>query len=137
VPDDALGNSDPARLERLGAVLGMAGRQVQVIVLTCTPDRYRNVGSAEVIRLAEVEGGIEGEAPGLSPGPPVGEAGSWSARVVECLRAAGTPLGRAEVISRSGLPGGLWQATIASLVAAGRVVREGEKRGARYRLPGG
>ena len=49
--DDALGNSDPQRLERLGAVLGTAGRQIQVIILTCEPDRYRNIGSGAVVRL--------------------------------------------------------------------------------------
>ncbi len=49
--DDAFGYSDTSRLERLGAVLALAGRQSQVIVLTCTPERYRNVGSAKVVRL--------------------------------------------------------------------------------------
>jgi len=49
--DDALGNSDPKRLEGLGAVLSRAGRDAQVIVLTCTPDRYRDVGDATVVRL--------------------------------------------------------------------------------------
>ncbi len=53
--DDALGNSDPQRLERLGAVFNTAGRQAQIIVLTCDPDRYRNVGSASVVRLETVQ----------------------------------------------------------------------------------
>ncbi|WP_458039545.1 ATP-binding protein, partial [Klebsiella pneumoniae] len=38
--DDALGYTDPERLASMGAVLGHAGRQTQVIVLTCTPQRY-------------------------------------------------------------------------------------------------
>lgn len=50
--DDALGNSDPQRLEAMGAVLAVAGRQCQIIVLTCQPDRYRHVGSATVVRLS-------------------------------------------------------------------------------------
>ncbi len=49
--DDALGYSDPSRLEAMGAVLATAGRDCQVIVLTCMPDRYRHVGSAKVARL--------------------------------------------------------------------------------------
>ena len=49
--DDAFGYSDADRLERLGAVLALAGRQCQIVVLTCTPERYRNVGTAKVIRL--------------------------------------------------------------------------------------
>ncbi|MHC4937731.1 MAG: ATP-binding protein [Planctomycetota bacterium] len=51
VLDDALGYSDPARLEGLGALLAHAGNQAQIIVLTCTPGRFRHVGDATVIRL--------------------------------------------------------------------------------------
>lgn len=49
--DDALGYSDPSRLEAMGAVLSTAGRDCQVIVMTCMPDRYRHVGSAKIERL--------------------------------------------------------------------------------------
>jgi hypothetical protein len=51
--DDALGYSDPERLRRVGAVLSVAAASAQVIVLTCTPDRYRSVGSAQVISLRD------------------------------------------------------------------------------------
>ena len=51
VLDDALGWSDPDRLRTMGAVIAAAGRECQVIVLTCTPGRYANVGDAKVIRL--------------------------------------------------------------------------------------
>lgn len=144
--DDALGNSDPARLERLGAILSLAGRQVQVIVLTCTPDRYRNVGSATVIKLTADDGAEGGEPP--APGPALpgraaegkgisaeaeGEGSSPASRVLACLRAAGGPLGKSEIVARSGLPESAWQATIASLLALGQVTREGERRGTRYR----
>jgi AAA ATPase domain len=50
--DDALGNSDPQRLESMGAVLAVAGRQSQIIVLTCQPDRYEHVGGAQIVRLS-------------------------------------------------------------------------------------
>ena len=49
--DDALGWSDPQRLEAMGAVLARAGASTQVIVLTCFPDRYVHVGGATVVRL--------------------------------------------------------------------------------------
>jgi DNA repair exonuclease SbcCD ATPase subunit len=49
--DDSLGYSDPERLERMGAVLALAGRECQVIVLTCAPDRYRHVGDARIVRV--------------------------------------------------------------------------------------
>ena len=50
--DDALGNSDQQRLEAMGAVLAVAGRQSQIIVLTCQPDRYEHVGGAHIVRLS-------------------------------------------------------------------------------------
>ncbi|MCY3909887.1 MAG: AAA family ATPase [bacterium] len=51
VIDDALGWSDPSRLQAMGAVIAAAGRDCQVIVLTCTPGRYAHVGKATVVRL--------------------------------------------------------------------------------------
>lgn len=49
--DDALGWSDPTRLDRMGAVISSAGDNCQVIVLTCTPGRYSSVGKATVLRI--------------------------------------------------------------------------------------
>ncbi|MDR1152126.1 MAG: hypothetical protein LBK72_06590, partial [Bifidobacteriaceae bacterium] len=49
--DDTLGFADPARLRDLGTVLGTVGRQAQVVLLTCQPDRFANVGGATVVRL--------------------------------------------------------------------------------------
>ncbi len=49
--DDALGWSDPDKLSRMGAVISLAGRSCQIIVLTCTPGRYAGVGNARVVAL--------------------------------------------------------------------------------------
>ena len=49
--DDALGWSDPSRLQRMGAAIAAAGDGCQVIILTCTPGRYAHVGSAKVVQL--------------------------------------------------------------------------------------
>ncbi len=49
--DDALGFSDPARLEAMGAAIAVAGRDTQVILLTCTPGRFVHVGTAALVRL--------------------------------------------------------------------------------------
>ncbi|PVY31226.1 AAA family ATPase [Williamsia muralis] len=49
--DDALGYTDPERLASMGAVLGHAGRNTQVIVLTCTPQRYQGVGGAHLVAV--------------------------------------------------------------------------------------
>ena len=51
--DDALGFSDPARLQSMGTAMAAAGKTSQVIVLTCTPGRFMHVGSAEVLRLGD------------------------------------------------------------------------------------
>lgn len=50
--DDALGYTDPERLPLMGAVLAKAAKDCQIIVLTCIPDRYNNVGQATVVSLA-------------------------------------------------------------------------------------
>ena len=49
--DDALGFSDPSRLEKMGAAIAAAGRQCQIVILTCTPGRFMHVGNAEVVRF--------------------------------------------------------------------------------------
>jgi energy-coupling factor transporter ATP-binding protein EcfA2 len=51
VLDDALGWSDPARLERMGAAFHVAARDCQIIVLTCMPERYAAIGSATLVDL--------------------------------------------------------------------------------------
>ncbi len=51
VIDDALGYSDPDKLAKIGAAFNVAGKDCQVIVLTCEPGRYRGVGGAKVISL--------------------------------------------------------------------------------------
>ena len=53
VIDDALGWSDPTRLQRMGAAIAAAGKHCQVIVLTCTPGRYAHVGNATVVNLPD------------------------------------------------------------------------------------
>lgn len=49
--DDALGYSDPARLQRICAAFSLVGGGSQVILLTCTPGRYAAIPDAHVIRI--------------------------------------------------------------------------------------
>ncbi|MGV0794787.1 AAA family ATPase [Mycolicibacterium sp. XJ1819] len=51
VIDDALGFTDPDRLVRMGAVFNAVGGDGQVIVLTCSPQRYAAVDGALHIEL--------------------------------------------------------------------------------------
>ena len=57
--DDSLGWSDPKRLQTMGAAIAAAGKRCQVIVLTCTPGRYSNVGKANVITLGNLGAQME------------------------------------------------------------------------------
>jgi len=49
--DDALGFTDAARLTKMGEVFDAVGGDGQVIVLTCSPERYAAVGDALHIEL--------------------------------------------------------------------------------------
>lgn len=44
--DDALGFADPERLRALNLVLSRVGRDAQVVVLTCQPERFSHIGGA-------------------------------------------------------------------------------------------
>jgi AAA ATPase domain len=52
VVDDALGFTDPDRLAKMGEVFDTVGAHGQVIVLTCSPDRYDGVQGAHRIDLS-------------------------------------------------------------------------------------
>ncbi len=52
VVDDALGFTDPDRLAKMGQLFDSVGTHGQVIVLTCSPDRYDGVQGAHRIDLS-------------------------------------------------------------------------------------
>jgi hypothetical protein len=49
--DDALGFADPSRLESMGAAIARAGEDCQIILLTCTPGRFKSVACDKVVTL--------------------------------------------------------------------------------------
>ena len=51
IMDDALGYTDPERLRLMGAVLAKAAKECQIVIFTCVPDRYGNIGSAAIVSL--------------------------------------------------------------------------------------
>lgn len=55
--DDALGWSDPERLNGMASMLEELARNVQVVVLTCQPERFAAARDAEVVRIAKGRGG--------------------------------------------------------------------------------
>lgn len=50
--DDTLGYTDPERLRLMGAVLARAAKECQIVIFTCVPDRYGNIGEATVVALS-------------------------------------------------------------------------------------
>lgn len=50
--DDALGFTDTGRLTKMGEVFDAVGGDGQVIVLTCSPERYASVGDARHVELS-------------------------------------------------------------------------------------
>lgn len=57
------------------------------------------------------------------------------AAIVDCLAQAGRPLSKSEIIRRSGIDPNHWNRVIGELLEQRTIVRMGEKRGTRYRLP--
>ena len=51
IMDDALGYTDPDRLRLMGAVLAKAAKQCQIVIFTCVPARYGNIGDAAIVSL--------------------------------------------------------------------------------------
>jgi DNA repair exonuclease SbcCD ATPase subunit len=49
--DDALGYTDAQRLKSMGYALASASQQCQIIILTCMPERYHNIGKAKKVEL--------------------------------------------------------------------------------------
>ncbi len=49
--DDTLGYSDPDRLPKLGAMIDYASRSVQIVIFTCQPERFADVGAAQTVHL--------------------------------------------------------------------------------------
>ncbi len=49
--DDALGFSDPTRLESMGAAIARAGQESQILLLTCSPGRFTHVGNANLVKF--------------------------------------------------------------------------------------
>ena len=56
-------------------------------------------------------------------------------RVLSCLKEAGRPLGRQDILSRTGIALASWPNVIRTLVESHLVVREGDRRGAKYSIP--
>ncbi|WP_066527545.1 AAA family ATPase [Corynebacterium bouchesdurhonense] len=55
VVDDALGATDPERLSRMNALFSQVGKNAQVLVLTCFPQRFDRVAAARTYSMDELK----------------------------------------------------------------------------------
>ena len=58
--DDALGSTDPSRLQLMATLFSRLGDTGQVIVLTCVPQRYERVGGRTEYAIEELKSGPVG-----------------------------------------------------------------------------
>ena len=60
IVDDALGSTDPSRLQLMATLFSRLGDTGQVIVLTCVPQRYERVGGRTEYAIEELKSGPVG-----------------------------------------------------------------------------
>jgi len=146
--DDVLVNFDDDRGGATLAELAELGKRTQVILFThheSVAAAAREAIPAQNLHLASLEardhsapwvatGEADVQTPALSARR-VSGFGNESVVIVEVLRASTAALSKTEILSRSDIDEGKWSQTIRSLVETGSVIQEGQKRGAKYRLP--
>jgi len=52
VIDDALGHTDSSRISSMATTIGIAGNDCQILLLTCQPNRYLEIGKVKTISLS-------------------------------------------------------------------------------------
>lgn len=145
--DDLLVNFDDERAASALRLFARIGQQAQVLLFTHhrhLRDLAEQVLPADQLHVAELAP-RDHSAPSEAPERPLSQGGSRDVRrmvadeagdvaIVAVLDASTEPLGKSEVLRRADLPEAVWNPSIARLVNAGKVLREGQKRGAKYRL---
>ena len=139
VLDDVLVNLDPERAAALARLLGEVAALHQVLLLTCRPETrdllLASVPGARAIDLPRFAGRTGPVAGSDNEPRSSGEAARKQAptRLLEILGNSEEPLGKQELIERSGINEAHWQAAIRELEKSGVIESSGEGRGRRYR----
>lgn len=140
VLDDAFSYSDPERLRGLCLALDRAGGKGQVLLLTCDPERYRDLGEAKVLRLQRGQAVLVADSPARSvevppvAGTPEVPVADTAQRVLLVLRQSATALGKQEILASTEVAEAEWGRTIRALLDSGQVEQIGVRRGAVYRV---
>lgn len=134
--DDVLVNFDPDRARAMAEALARKAADQQVVLFTCQPTTVEILldacPEAWIQRLERVEpttrsadGRLDGSSGRITP----------RESVLECLRAAGRPLSRAEILVMTGVTEAAWPGLIADLTRTGEVLQIRRRHGATYHLP--
>jgi len=120
-------------LQRIGA---SAGTLREASAAAHGPEREIAAGAGEA---AASEPRPRTAPSGPAPYPVDGRAdrSEEAQRVLECLRAAGRPLGRRALVAASAIAEAAWPGVIRTLLDRGLVIQRGARRGAVYGLPAG
>jgi uncharacterized protein YhaN len=146
--DDVLVNFDDERSAAAIGVLAELGQRTQVLLFTHhegvveTAQATLSADGLGVVRLDARDhdlplvsaGGAEELVVDPSPRRKDDDPSNAQA-VLEALRNAGQPLSKAQLVPMSGIAEASWPQVIRALLDRGVVVQEGQKRGAKYRLP--
>lgn len=143
VMDDVFVNFDPERARRVAEAISRFSDDHQVLVFTCHP------GTASL--LSDVRPGTQvvelARFGGMTGAPKVGELTSTlpathpgsddrDARevILACLLESSAPLGRGEILRRTGLAETAWGPAISALKEDGRIDQQGERKAAVYSI---
>jgi hypothetical protein len=146
--DDVLVNFDDERSAAAIGVLAELGQRTQVLLFTHhegvveTAQATLSADGLGIVRLSARDhglplasaGGAEELVVDPSPRRKDNDASNTQA-VLEALRNAAQPLSKAQLVPMSGIAEASWPQVIRALLDRGVVVQEGQKRGAKYRLP--
>lgn len=148
--DDVLVNLDPQRAAAVADLLGEVAQDRQVVLLTCRPEtrdllvaRVPETQIVELPRFAGRGGPVAGTSTKRSAAPEVRERAEprdgrpATDAVLAVLAEAAEPLGKEEILRRTGISDAEWSVTIGALRTSGRVVQTGKNRGAKYQVADG
>ncbi|MNY42659.1 hypothetical protein D3C86_1775700 [compost metagenome] len=140
VMDDVLVNFDPERAERVARALVRFSEDHQVLLFTCQPqsaELFRRIRpETRVIELPRYGGILEASVKEAQPasGPEAGARSEARALVLQLLAQCEAPVGRGEILRKTGLPETEWGPTITRLKDEGLVLQQGDRKGATYSL---
>lgn len=99
--DDALGYADPDRLAGLGAAFDLAAEHTQLVLLTCDPQRLRDLPNVQVISLTRADGGDDHE---ICSARPVATPAWPAPRPARSRPAVSAPVDPTELVPASTVP---------------------------------